>query len=89
MTKPVILAQPAQGTTNTDYKALYHRVHSWSYTQNMRQAVKDQDTARLDELALELLQNEPDTAPYVAETIATERVFRSYRARFKQLQMLV
>ena len=85
-----ILTPPAQNTlTQTDYKELYHRVHSLSYTQNMRQAAKDRDLNRLDELALELLQNDPDTAPYVAETIATERIFKPYRARFKQLQMLV
>lgn len=84
-----IITAPAQGNTQTDYKALYHRVHSWSYTQNMRQAAKNKDLARLDELALELLQEDPDTAPYVAATIATEYVFRHYRTRFKQLQMLV
>jgi hypothetical protein len=85
-----ILTPPAQSTpTQTDYKELYHRVHSWSYTQNMRQAAKNKDLNRLDELALELLQDYPDTAPYVAKTIATERVFRHYRARFKQLQLLI
>jgi hypothetical protein len=71
-------------------KALYQQMQASSYTQAMRQAIKDQDLNRLDELALELLQDYPDPplmlpkqSPQNAFSNTTEPVLNNSRCWYK------